>query len=566
MGLSHPVSLYGQARGVDSARWPWPKPPKIARRWYGVVSADQAAALEWQRETLAESLNGIDLHCLATETPETPQLVSVAPRWALWSDGDYTASLLLKTWPRDVAPGWLGQALSGETPVDVAIHFAPKDPQKFARYLKKQQRWQSDELRQTDDAASELGVIDARTTRKKLVATLDRPCRVAIILTVHASSPGELESRVQTIIYSVGLKLADVVRINLEHDRGREATEPLGVCRVVGAYRTLDCTAVAYTGIFQPPTIEHSAGVDLGITHGVGTFNKGAQLVRLDPFDESLEGFSGVVVGKKRMGKSYFMKVFARGLARRGVEVTIVEQRRPPEYAVLSAEPNVHVVNVEELASDDDAPDEAIAKRAAFLRRFTTEYWNRCRSDPRPRMLVIDEAWALLRHAQSSAWIEEVARTCGHFGLSFWLLSQQVREFLQTGEAVLDNAEIIVCLKQLDNDLDDLAHAIGMPNPARAWLRGAGRGQVLIKVGDMWVACDVARVPEHYEITTDPRDIWNRIDNHQTSADDADEDNSHDDVGDSASEDRAPSWSDGRVRLRDRGHHCGGAAAVGAVR
>jgi hypothetical protein len=466
----------------------------------------------------------------------------------------------LKGWPRDVTPGWLGQALSGELPIDVGIHFLALDPKREARFLKKQYRWQSEDLRHTDDAASELGALDARNERKKTIAGVDRPCRVAIVLTVHARSPEELATRVQTAIYAVGLKLADIVPVDMEHDRGRMATEPLGECRIVGAYRKLDCTAVAYTGIFQPPTIEHAHGVDIGVTHGVGTFNKGGQLVRIDPFDDSLEGFSGVVVGKKRMGKSYFMKVLARGLARLGVEVTIVEQRRPPEYAVLSNEPNIYLVNVEEMASDDDEPDVAVAKRSAFLKKFTTEYWNRCREDPRPRMLIIDEAWGLLRYAQSSAWIEEVARTCGHFGLAFWLLSQQVREFLATGEAVLDNVEIIVCLKQLDNDLDDLATAIGMPVPARTWLRTAGRGQVLIKVGNLWVACDVARVPEHYLISTDPRDKWRRLDRQSVEVEDAD-----DDASDGGNTDNRRGRGDDRVLVRHALRHRNSDRGAGAA-
>ncbi len=525
MGLNHPVSLYAHARAVDSSQWPWPKPPRISRRWYATIVADSAAAIRWQTETLAESLGAVDLHCQEIEPANPPELSGPPTKqYAYWTDGDYTASLVLKHWPREAAPGWLGHALSGETPADVAIHFQPRDSKRYARTLKRQQRSQTQELADTGDAAAELGAADARRMRHHVVAGTDRSCRVAIVLTVHALSPEKLLERVQTVIYGVGLKLGDVVPIDLEHDRGRLATEPLAVCDVAGAYKTFDCTGVAYTGIFQPSTIEHASGIDIGITHGVGTFNKGGQLVRLDPYDDSLEGFSGLVIGKKRMGKSYFLKILARGMARRGVEVTIIEQRRPPEYAVLAVEPNVHIVNIEEMATDDDAPDAAIAKRAGYLRDFTTGYWNACRDDPKPRMLIIDEAWALLQHAQSSGWIGEVARTCGHFGLSFWLASQQVREFLDTGEAVLDNTEIVVCLKQMDNDLDRLAHSIGMPHPARAWLRTAVRGQVLIKVGDMWVACDVARVPEHYQITTDPRDRWRALDKLRAEAEDAEDD------------------------------------------
>lgn len=566
MGLNTPASFYGHAREVDSTQWSWPKPPRISRRWYATVTGSTDIDADWRRDTLKDSLNGIDLHCEPVEPGASPKPLQITRQWVLWDDGHYTASVALKQWPRDVTPGWLGLALSGETPVDVGVHFAPKDPQKFARYLKTQQKWQTQALANSNDAADALGVKDAMETRSKIVAGLDRPCRVAIVLTVHALSLPELDARLRTTMYNLGLKLADVVPVDLEHDRGRYATEPLGECPVVGVWKTMDCTSLAHTGIFQPVTVEHPYGVDIAVTHGVGAFNKGGQLVSLDPFDESLEGFSGVVVGKKRMGKSYFMKQFAEGMADRGVEVTIVEQRRPPEYAVIASHPNIDLINIEEVASDGDEPEVAVEKRARLLREFTTEYWNRCRSDPRPRMLIIDEAWSLLRYAQSSGWIEEVARTCGHFGLSFWLLSQQVREFLSTGEAVLDNAEIIVCLKQMDNDLDDLAKAVGMPDPARRFLRTAARGQILLKVGDLWVACDVAMSPKHLEITTDPRDIWRRIDSNASVTDDASEDHAHEDLDDSAGEDRGADWRSRRLRVRGGRGAAGSPASVGAVR
>lgn len=541
MGLNHSVAFIGQAREVDSSRWPWPKPPQVTRRWFAVVTANDQVALDWQCNNLEESLNGIDLHCTTHfYLDDIPSIVEVHPTYVVDEDGDYTASLVLRQWPREVTPGWLGRALSGETPVDVGLHFDTKDPKQFARYLRKQQNWQREEVHSTGDAGSTLGHRDASNTREKLVAGIDRPCRIAVILTVHARSLAELQSRMQTTRYDCGIALADVRPIDLEHDRGREATEPTGRCTVVGAYRTLDCTSVATTGIFQPPTINHVDGVDIGTTHTVGSFHKGSQLVRLDPFDLSLEGFSGVVCGKKRMGKSYLMKIIARGQARLGTEVTIVEQRRPPEYAVLSGEPNIHLVNVEEVGSDDDDPQTTVRKRTEFLRQFTTDYWNACRADPKPRMLIVDEAWALLKSAQGSDWIEEVARTGGHFGLSFWVLSQQVREFLATGQAALDNAEIIICLKQLDNDLDDLAKAIGMPDPARVWLSGAARGQVLLRVGSLWLAVDVARVPEHFEISTDPRDVWNL---RKGGADDGD------DVDDATGEDGTAGRGMGSLRV-----------------
>lgn len=551
-GLNQPAQFLSQAREVDLSELGWPKLPKVERWW--------SASVRTSAKSFISALDGMGIHCGEAENnPSVGETIVKATADAVQLDnGDWCAGLVLRRWPREVAPGWLGHAISGlDFPVDVAIHVQPQDPLRLARFLRKQQTWQSD-TGPTKDAANTLGRTDAERVREKLVARTDRPCKVAVVMTVRARDLAQLRERVDGVKGEMGLALADVRETKFEHDRAWLATQPNSECTLVGAWRTLDCTSVASTWIYQPVAVSHANGAKIGVTHS------GDMLVALDPFDPSLEGFSGVVIGKKRMGKSYFMKIMARAQARRGVEVTIIEQRRPAEYAVLASEPNIRIVNVEEVANDTDEPSVAAAKRVQFLRSFLIEYWNTCRANPRPRMLIIDEGWALLRAAQLADWVEEVARTCGHFGLSFWLLTQQVRELLETGRAVLDNTEIMVFLKQLNEDLGDLARAVGMPTPARQWLRAASRGQVLLNVGGLWIATDVARVPEHYEISTDPRDLWRSIDNANAGVDDALEDASHED--DDSREDRRADWRVGSVRLGGSGRSGSDPAPVAAAR
>lgn len=545
MGLSHPIQVITRSRAVTDT-YNWPKPPTLKRDWLVVLEDADAAAENSLTGLLKGALEGIGLRCTSITTPDV--FPSFSPRDVTRSHAldwpDLASTLVLRRWPREVAPGWLGLALAGTIPVDTSIHIAPQDADAVARHLKTQHERQAG----SDDAADQLGAEDAETQRKAMVARTDQPVRVAVAMTVRAPTPAQLKQRVAAVQHSCRLALADVREATFEHDRGLMATLPTGTCDLLSAWHGLDCTSAASTWPFQPVTVDHANGVPVGVTH------KGGMLVRLDPFDPSLEGFSGVVIGKKRMGKSYFMKILARGLAERGVEVTIVEQRNPPEYAVLQ-HPNITLVNIEQIASDEENADAQMNERVMFLRRFTSELWDRARRDPKPRMLIVDEAWMLLRQAQSAAWVETVARTGGHFGLALWLLSQQVREFLSTGRAVLDNAEVRIFLKQHDTDLDDICEAAGLgkadkpATPAKRFLRSAARGQMLLGVGDMWVDVDVARVPEHYQISTDPRDIWNR----ETA----------DDSGDTADEDRSTGDESGVAGL-DGGLRAGlGASARG---
>ncbi len=121
MALSHPVQFVGQAHEVASV-YDWPNPPRLARRWLAVVTADDDGMLDWRTRTLRRSLEGVGLKC-AQDYPGLPVAPAAdarySPAWALCGEApapEYSASLVLRRWPRETTPGWLGQALRGKRP------------------------------------------------------------------------------------------------------------------------------------------------------------------------------------------------------------------------------------------------------------------------------------------------------------------------------------------------------------------------------------------------------------------------------------------------------------------
>lgn len=482
MGLSHPLQLVGMTRErPDHADWP--VPPRLERRWLAIVTAADESTLAWRIRTLRTALEGIGLRC--EDYADLVIRERVQPRRDhVVAGAEYAATLVLRRWPREVAPGWLGQALAGDLPVDLAIHVRPQDPQRIARFLRRQQSWQTDA---GADAGNELGRSDAERVRLKLVARTDRPCGVAIALTVRANSLDTLRQRVETLKHEIQLVLGDAREATFEQDLAIEATLPNGICRLIGAWRTLDCASVASTWPFQPATIDHADGAPLGTTRD------GSMLVRLDPFDPSLESFGGIVVAKVGMGKSYLLKLLARRLEE--VEVLIVEQRTPAEYSGIVGATTVNLA---------DVPFE---QRAEHLRSFVSDLWEAAKVSPRPRLLVLDELWSLLRDPALAALIEEIARIGRHHYLALWIATQQCRELLESGRAVIDNAAVRVYLKQHDRDLEDLCDAVGLAAPVRRFLRAAARGQAVLDCGGLLVPLAVQASPdEHREITTDPRE------------------------------------------------------------
>ncbi len=484
MGLSHRVQVIGEAHELSDVR-DWPQPPVLQRRWLVVVRATDDVELAWRVRTVTRALEGVGLRCEPGVLPIDTRPVTIYPDCLRVGDA-WCATLVLRRWPREVSPGWLGQALASDLPVHVGIHVMPQDPQRIARFLKKQQSWQTDYgLRH--DAGNELGRRDAEVTRQRLIARTDRPVKVAVVLTVWAPTRDVLRQRVQTLGHEIGLVLGDVRLAKYEQDVGLEATSATGRCRLLSVWHTLDCASVASTWIMQPGTVDHAGGAELGTTR------EGGMLVKLDPFDPSLESFGGVVVAKVGMGKSFLLKLLARRL--RGVQLLIVEQRTPAEYGDI---PGARTLNLADVKP---------AERARVLRAWIDEVWAEAKADPRPRMLILDELWSLLRDPEVAELVEEIARIGRHHWLSLWIATQQVRELLKSGQAVLDNAAIRIYLRQHDRDLDDLAEAVGLPVPSRRFLRGAGRGQALLDCGGMLVPLDIQATPdEHREITTDPRE------------------------------------------------------------
>jgi hypothetical protein len=321
--------------------------------------------------------------------------------------------------------------------------------------------------------------------REKLIARQDSPVSAAIVLTVRASTPAELKQRVEMLGHEMRLALADVRIATFEQDRGLIATQPSAVCDLVGAWRTVDCLSLAGTWPFQPATVCHEHGAPIGTT--------GSMLVRLNPFDFSLRSFGGLITGSVGSGKSFLMKLLLMGLD--GCEKIVVEQAEPPEYAGLEG---VHHVLLADLSEQE---------QATKLREFITNLWATARADPRPRLLVLDELWALIKRPELADLVEEVARRGRKFYLALWIASQQVEELIENAKAVFDNASLRIYLQQESRDLSNLARAARLTQPAAQFLRGAARGEALLDLGKMVLPVDVQATPSQYAIiSTDPRE------------------------------------------------------------
>jgi type IV secretory pathway VirB4 component len=136
--------------------------------------------------------------------------------------------------------------------------------------------------------------------------------------------------------------------------------------------------------------------------------------------------------------------------------------------------------------------------------------WNRVRRERRPRMLVIDEAWSLLRYAEGGEFVSGMARRARKYYLGLVTITQDVADFLRSdhGRAVLVNAAMKLLLKQDSTTVDVIADAFQLTPEERQYVLGATRGEGLLFARGARLALTIEASPlEHRLATTAPREL-----------------------------------------------------------
>jgi type IV secretory pathway VirB4 component len=136
--------------------------------------------------------------------------------------------------------------------------------------------------------------------------------------------------------------------------------------------------------------------------------------------------------------------------------------------------------------------------------------WNRVRRERRPRLLVIDEAWSLLRYAEGGDFISGMARRARKYYLGLVTITQDVADFVRSdhGRAVLVNAAMKLLLKQDATTVDAVSEAFQLSAEERQYLLGANKGEGLLFARGARLALSIEASPaEHRLATTAPREL-----------------------------------------------------------
>ena len=136
--------------------------------------------------------------------------------------------------------------------------------------------------------------------------------------------------------------------------------------------------------------------------------------------------------------------------------------------------------------------------------------WTRVRRDRRPRLLVIDEAWSLLRFAEGGAFVAAMARRARKYYLGLVTITQQVADLADQGhgETILSNAAQVLLLKQKADTIDAATARFRLTAEERQLLLGADKGEGLLLVRGNRIPLQVVASNAEYRLaTTNPRDL-----------------------------------------------------------
>lgn len=136
--------------------------------------------------------------------------------------------------------------------------------------------------------------------------------------------------------------------------------------------------------------------------------------------------------------------------------------------------------------------------------------WSRVRTNLKKRILVVDEAWYMMRYPDSAAFLQGIAKRARKYYLGVTTLTQDIEDFLNNdyGKAILSNSSIQILLKQASSGVETLAKALNLSGGEKQYLLTAQVGEGLLFAGQNHVTAQFISSQFEYDlITSKPQDI-----------------------------------------------------------
>lgn len=141
---------------------------------------------------------------------------------------------------------------------------------------------------------------------------------------------------------------------------------------------------------------------------------------------------------------------------------------------------------------------------------ITNFIWNRIRRELKKRILVIDEAWWMMKEEDTASFLFGLAKRGRKYYLGISTITQDVGDFLRSpyGLPIITNSSIQLLLKQSPTSIDLLQETFNLTDEEKYLLLESGVGEGIFFAGLKHVAIRIiASNTESQIITSDPSEI-----------------------------------------------------------
>ena len=171
---------------------------------------------------------------------------------------------------------------------------------------------------------------------------------------------------------------------------------------------------------------------------------------------------------------------------------------------IFSQQSNVDINNSMVVFNIRDLEDDL---RPVAMYIVLSHIWNIARTVQRRRMLIVDEAWQLMKYEDSAEFLHSLAKRARKYSLGLTTITQDVEGFMgsEKGRAIVANSSLQLLLKQSTSAVDVLAEVFKLTEEERKRLSNFPVGDGLFFAGQNHVHIRIfASETETQFITTNP--------------------------------------------------------------
>jgi type IV secretory pathway VirB4 component len=136
--------------------------------------------------------------------------------------------------------------------------------------------------------------------------------------------------------------------------------------------------------------------------------------------------------------------------------------------------------------------------------------WNLIRSDMKKRIMVVDEAWWMLKSEAGGSFLHGIAKRCRKYWLGLTTITQDIPDFMGSpyGKPIVSNSSLQILFKQSPSSIEVVQQTFNLTDEEKYLLLQADVGEGIFFAGLKHAAIKVvASYTEDQIVTTNPEQI-----------------------------------------------------------